>query len=182
LGRLGNRGPRTGGYAHAENSEETTGYFAASNVTWPDAVETTESFTLWKIHIHFRNIGRMKRSKIHSARFKKRPTHASGNNGPEIGGAASDEIKDWPAYEIEHIERLNLAVHASNKQETDGVRTKNKSLASGQRKTTKRPPGNWAVSSFQGRIVPTEVRINPSELSGEILWVPERQCQGISPQ
>ncbi len=25
---------------------------------------------------------------------------------------------------------------------------------------TKRPPGNWAVSSFQGRIVPTEVRIN----------------------
>jgi hypothetical protein len=47
---------------------------------------------------------------------------------------------------------------------------------------TKRPPGNWAVSSFQGRIVPTEVRINPSELSGEILWVPERQCQGISPQ
>jgi hypothetical protein len=35
---------------------------------------------------------------------------------------------------------------------------------------------------FQGRIVPTEVRINPSELSGEILWVAERQCQGISLQ
>ena len=40
--------------------------------------------------------------------------------------------------EIEHIERLNLAAHASHKQETDGVRTKDKSLASGQRKTNEK--------------------------------------------
>src|SRR5262249_39648573 len=33
---------------------------------------------------------------------------------------------------------------------------------------TKRPPGNQAAS-FQGRIVPTEVRLNPSELSGKNL-------------
>jgi hypothetical protein len=34
---------------------------------------------------------------------------------------------------------------------------------------TKRPPGNRAASSL-GRIVPTEAK--PSELSGEILWLP----------
>jgi hypothetical protein len=32
---------------------------------------------------------------------------------------------------------------------------------------TKKPPGNWAASSFQGRIVPTEAK--PSKLSEEIL-------------
>jgi hypothetical protein len=32
---------------------------------------------------------------------------------------------------------------------------------------------------FQGRIVPTEFKKEPSELSGEILLGIERQCQGI---
>jgi hypothetical protein len=31
----------------------------------------------------------------------------------------------------------------------------------------RRPPGNWATFSFQGRIVPTEAK--PSKLSKEIL-------------
>jgi hypothetical protein len=35
---------------------------------------------------------------------------------------------------------------------------------------------------FQGRIVLTEVRKRPSELSGEILLGSERQCQGIFPE
>jgi hypothetical protein len=53
-------------------------------------------------------------------------------------------------------------------------------LERSDRNKRKGRPATWTASSFQGRIVPTEVRKNHRNFLAKILRGAERQCQGIS--
>jgi len=82
--------------------------------------------------------------------LQKAPNPRICNNGPEIGGAATDEIKDWLAYEIEHIERLNLlSMRVINKKPTEFAR-KTKVLHRAKEKQRKDRPATGRSLLFKG--------------------------------